>query len=443
MRFFASKASDFPILNSTDVIPFEPRFHRWTPEALTCLTRIHTALGKIKGARVLPAVADQLRASARVGTVHYSNLIEGNELPLIEAERAARGHLAPDTRAKIELINYVSALDLIDRRLANGSLELTPGFLKELHKAVTDGLGREDDPHFKPHHEGEWRDGEAFVVDRMTQQVMHQGPPQAEVEPKMRGMFAWLDAMLERQSEPSFVLAGVLHYGVTDVHPFADGNGRVARLLQVALLMNADVLPGRMFSFERYYAEDRNAYYSALRSVRERTLNMEAWLHYLLAGLAEEYERVATTIEDLSALTSGGTAQLQLTSSQQRALTRLRIEGRREFNRAEYERVAAVGRTTAITDLQALVSHGVLQMRGQGPSTRYALPGPAHERQAQGPGRPRRWTDGRIERELSVYLDGRSGWPTPAEFRAAGQGGLYAAASRSGGIARWRRLLGR
>ena len=47
---------------------------------------------------------------------------------------------------------------------------------------------------------------------------------------------------------PPFVIAGVLHYGITDVHPFADGNGRAARLAQTALLMRAGVLPGRMFS---------------------------------------------------------------------------------------------------------------------------------------------------------------------------------------------------
>jgi hypothetical protein len=54
------------------------------------------ALGTIRGARVLPAVADQLRASARIGTVHYSNLIEGNQLSVLEAERAARGQLRTD-----------------------------------------------------------------------------------------------------------------------------------------------------------------------------------------------------------------------------------------------------------------------------------------------------------------------------------------------------------
>jgi Fic family protein len=432
------------ILSPSVVIAFDARFQRWTPEALTYMTRIHTALGTIRGARVLPAVADQLRSSARVGTVHYSNLIEGNELPLIEAERASRGQLAPDTRAKVELVNYVNALDLIDRRLGDDSLALTPQFLKDLHKAATNGLGREEDPHFKPHHEGEWRDGEAFVVDRVTRQVMHEGPPPGEVEPRMLGMFQWLNQKLGRDGYPPFVMGGVMHYGITDVHPFADGNGRVARLFQAALLMHADVLPGRMFSFERYYAEDRDAYYGALRSVRQRTLNMEQWLHYYLAGLAEEYERVAVTIEDLGDLASGGSPQLQLKASQQRALIRLRIEGRREFTRVEYEGAAGVGRTSAIKDLQALVRHGVLMLRGHGPSTRYALPGGGGQRsKATGPGRPRRWTDSLIERELRAYIDQRADWPAPAEFRAAGHGDLYAAASRNGGIARWRRRLGR
>jgi cell filamentation protein, protein adenylyltransferase len=342
------------------------------------------------------------------------------------------------------LVNYVNALDLIDARLAEGSLELTPALLKELHKAITDGLGREDDPHFKPHHEGQWRDGRALVVDGITHTVMHEGPPPEEVEPRIIGMFQWLAQMSEREDHPPFVIAGVTHYGITDIHPFADGNGRVARLLQVALLMKAELLPGRMFSFERYYAEDRGAYYAALRSVRERTLNMEHWLHYFLGGLAEEYERVAATIEDLSELAPGGTAQLRLTFSQQRALTRLRIEGRREFTRSEYERAANVKRTTAISELQKLVSHSMLLIRGHGPNTRYAFPGGVRTtRTATGPGRPRRWTDELIELELRAYLGDRADWPRPAEFRADGRGGLYTAASRSGGIARWRGLLGR
>lgn len=423
---------------------FAANYRRYTPEASNLLMRIAEALGRIRGARVLPAVADQLRASAKVGTIHFSTLIEGNELPIIEAERAARGQLAATTKAKIELVNYVAALNLIVERLEAGALELTPDFLRELHGITTEGLGRDEDPHFKPHHQGQWRDGAAVVVDRVTNTVLHEGPPSGEVPGRMQGMFDWLDAKLAARAEPSFVLAGVLHYAITDVHPFADGNGRVARLFQTALLMRSGAMPGQMFSFERYYAADRPAYYAALRSVRENTFNMEAWLAYFLRGLAEEYERVAATVDDLSTLVSAqARGPLQLSASQERALAALRIEGRREFSRREYEVAAGVGRSSAGADLQELVRHGALVPRGSGASTRYALPTAGRQSEPKGRRGPKRsWTDARIERELRAFVEGRTEWPRPEEFRSAGQGPLYAAASRAGGIARWRRLIG-
>ncbi len=419
---------------------FSANYRRYTPEMAAALVRISASLGEIRGARVLPAIADQLRVSARVGTVHYSNLIEGNELPVIEASRAARGELAPDTRAKMELVNYVAALDFIDDRVADRA-ELTPDLLKTLHGITTRGLGRDGDPHFKPHHEGEWRDGVALVVDRLTEQVMHEGPPHGEVPDRMESMFEWLAARVERQDEPPYILAGVMHYGITDVHPFADGNGRVARLFQVLLLMLNGVLPGRMFSFERYYAEDRGAYYGALRSVRQRTLNMESWLHYFLAGLVEEYERVAATVEDLSTLVSGDGAPLRLSASQERALTTLRIEGRREFTRREYEKAANVARSAAGDDLRELVQHDVLRVRGAGTGTRYAF-ATATGGRSSSRGRPPRWTEAVIERELRAFVASQGAWPSRAEFHEAGVGPLYTAASRRGGIGRWRKLLG-
>lgn len=423
------------------VIEFTANYRRYTAEMSASLMRISTALGAIRTARVLPAVADQLRASARVGTVHYSNLIEGNPLPLIEAERAAHGELEEDNRAKVELVNYVEALDLIDRAVDTRELRLDPAFLLELHGILTRGLGREEDPHFKPKHEGAWRDGRALVVDRVSNQVMHEGPPAAEVQSRMVGLLEWLNRKLEA-GDPPFVLAGVAHYAITDIHPFADGNGRAARLFQTAVLMHADVLPGRMFSFERYYADDRPAYYAALRSVRLRTHNMETWLEYFLRGLTEEYERVATTVGDLSTLMPGGAGDpLRLSISQERAVTALRIAGRREFTRREYEEAAGVARSTAGDDLRALAGHGVLTSLGRGPSTRYVFTGSVAGSSSRA-GRPVKWTDAVIERELRAFLGGKTEWPSPNEFREAGQGALYSAAARAGGIPRWRQLVG-
>lgn len=421
---------------------FSAQYPRFSPEASALLMRIAAALATIEAATILPAAADQLRVNARVGTIHFSTLIEGNELPMLEAERAARGELDPNSRAKIELVNYVNALDLIDRRLDAGELVPDADFLKELHGTAMAGLGREEDPHFKPHHEGEWRDGSALVVDQITQQVMHEGPPAAKVPAEMEAMFDWLADKLERQREPIYVLAGVIHFGITDVHPFADGNGRAARLFQGALLMREGVLPGRMFSFERYYAEDRPGYYAALRSVRERTRNMDVWLEYFLTGLAEEYERVAAEVAALSALIVLGNVPLQLSASQEAALTALQIEGRREFSRRDYEQAGRVGRATAGNDLRSLIEHGVVQPRGGGPATRYAFTGAGRASKADGRGRPTRWTEARIESALRGFVAGRTAWPSASEFAAAGLGGLYAAASRNGGIGRWRRVVG-
>jgi Fic family protein len=253
----------------------------------------------------------------------------------------------------------------------------------------------------------------------------------------MSGMFDWLARHLDDNVEwPPFVLAGVMHYGITDIHPFADGNGRAARLFQTAVLMKLGVLPGRMFSFERYYAEDREAYYDALRSVRRNTLNMNEWMQYFLRGLSEEYERIAATVEDLSALTTSGAAPVQLSAVQQNALTALRLAGRHEFERRAYEQAGGVSRSGAGNDLRVLVEGGILRKRGAGPSTRYSfasVPRPARAAS--------KWSEEQIERDLRDFLVGRATWPTQAEFKAAGLSTLYVAASRQGGIRRWRQKL--
>jgi hypothetical protein len=57
-------------------------------------------------------------------------------------------------------------------------------------------------------------------------------------------------------------------------------------------------------------------------------------------------------------------------------------------------------------------------------------------------GRPTRWTESKIERELREFVEGRDAWPSSREFSDAGRGDLYAAASRNGGIGRWRRVVG-
>lgn len=411
---------------------------RYRPLLVQRLTRIERALGLIGAAPILPAAADQLRASARAGTVHYSTLIEGNELPLIEAERAARGDLEPTNEAKIELINYVGALDLIDERHHAGRLDITPRFLLDIQGSVMKGLGRPDG-NFKPHHEGAWRDGRALIPDNLGQ-ILHEGSPPEEVPGRMAGLCDWIIRREQRLDEfPPPVIAGVAHYAITDIHPFANGNGRTARLAASAILLRHGYLPGRLFSFEGYYARDRDAYLAALRSVRDQTYNMEEWLAYYLEGLAEEYERVAAQVEELNRLGLGRASPLQLSASQQRALSALAVRGQGEFTRSDFEKAGDVSRSTAGRDIDALMHARVIRRvpRTRGSASRYTFT-ELTERQ----GRPRVWTPERIDDELRRFTADRDDWPKVREFDAAGQRALYLAVTRNGGVEYWAEQLG-
>jgi hypothetical protein len=124
----------------------------------------------------------------------------------------------------------------------------------------------------------------------------------------------------------------------------------------------------------------------------------------------------------------------ELKSAQRRALVALEAEPGASLTRTEYERLTGVGRSQAAYDLAELVSAGLLVRVGGGRATRYLL---AHE-----PASKRHWTPDRIRHELRAFCAGRSEWPTANEFKRAGHGDLYVAASRYGGIAHWAEELG-
>jgi Fic family protein len=418
---------------------------RYSPENAHLLGRINGAIARINAADIWPASAEALRFAAEVGTIHYSTLIEGNRLGILEAQRAARGELDRTTRAEIELINYVDALNELDRRLETDGIEITEDLFKSIHYEATKGLGNEDS-HFKPHHEGEWRDGEAGVFDPMIGRLVHSGSPQAEVRPRMLALIDWMNEKLANPVEwPPPVLAGILHFNIVEVHPFADGNGRTARLLTMGLLMKTGYVPKRLFNFDAHYGKNKDAYLSALRSVRLETWNQETWIRYFLDGLANEYERVAGEVDRLSAIGRAANGQtIQLSENQQRGLTDLKLRNVVEFSRRDYEQAADVKRAAATADLNRLANAGVLHRVGDGPARRYRFAGAsgANPWAGRGGGRPRAWTNERIDAELRELVARDGHFPTIAEFEEAGQMKLYHAIRRNGGTKEWAKRVG-
>jgi Transcriptional regulator DIP2311-like, C-terminal domain len=126
------------------------------------------------------------------------------------------------------------------------------------------------------------------------------------------------------------------------------------------------------------------------------------------------------------------TGRVQLKPAQQRVLDALPAGA--DLTRAQYEELAGVSRSQAAYDLAELVEAGILHRVGAGRATRYRL--------AREGGGQRHWTSDRIRAELEAFCDGRQSWPSAAEFKDAGRGDLYVAASRYGGIAHWAEALG-
>ena len=130
---------------------------------------------------------------------------------------------------------------------------------------------------------------------------------------------------------------------------------------------------------------------------------------------------------------------MQLSESQQKGLTDLSLRHIAEFTRSEYQEAAGVSRNTATADLNKLADAGIVQRRGDGPSRRYRLTAAvaANPWTGRGGGRPRQWTDERIDRELRELVGDARAFPSVATFKAAGKEKLYSAIHRHGGTAEW------
>jgi len=424
---YRARASDFVI-----------RLAPLSDAALALLDRITRAQTIVEQAELLPAHEGELRKSALIGTVHFSTQIEGNPLPASSAAEAVAGRLAAATPDERELVNYMNALDLIDAAARSGELDYTPTFILRLHKVLTNGLGsdepRPDGQVFRPEHEGAWRDGVVQIADEMSGEVKFTGPHPDDV-PLL--MSSYSDALERSRAKPPAVVAAVAHWGMTDVHPFADGNGRMARLMTVAALVREGFLKRRLFSFERYYANDRDAYFEALRSAGDhRPLN--TWLEFFLTGLSTEYESVAEKVVQLEQVARQLPGTVGLRRIESRVLLALVERRQYRFTRADFQEIGQCSEKTAKQSIRALRDHGVIRKVGAGRSTEYVFA----RRASPAPASHRHWTDERIRVELSEFTRGREDFPTVREFIDAGRKTLYEAIARYGGAERWAAELG-
>ncbi len=209
------------------------------------------------------------------------------------------------------------------------------------------------------------------------ERIHFEAPPGEKVEKEMKQFLSWWDSSL--QSEDGLLRAGIAHFYFVTIHPFEDGNGRIARALTDMALAQDEGLGTRYYSLSSQIMEERDAYYRVLEQCSKGT-DITEWLAWFLGCTARAVvgsERIIGNI-----LAKAGFWQKHrmtpMNERQRKVVNRLLDAGKGGFlgglTTRKYVSMAKVSRATAFREITHLLDKHVLrQNSGKGRSFSYDL----------------------------------------------------------------------
>ena len=220
--------------------------------------RIRKKKAELDARRPLPlAVLEKLRGQFAIELAYNSNAIEGNSLTLRETKLVIEEGITirgKPLREHFEAINHQKAFHLLEEVVQHKG-PISEQIILNLHKLILTGINDT--------YAGRYRDINVRIIGAVK------SPPRFEKVEREMGRFAEFLAANPDRLDP-VELAAVAHYKLVEIHPFADGNGRTARLLMNLILMKYDY-PIAIIECE---TEKRKAYYAAIRAAHAGNLDM-------------------------------------------------------------------------------------------------------------------------------------------------------------------------
>ena len=311
-------------------------------------------------------VHPELRRHAVAASTHYSTRIEGNVLELGQVESLLRGEqVAAEANQLREAANYAEAIRYVQNVAAQPFTTLTEETIKSIHFMVTKSLPRWYEP-------GRYRKEQNYIVDRGSRSVVFRPPSPEDVSGLMGEFVEWLN-INSRGSEPVFT-AGLAHLNLVAIHPFADGNGRTARIIEALVLYRAGYMSHELVSLEEFFGRDTESYYSALRNslgplYQPEQRDIAMWMDYYLRAhvtqAVKAVDRQRTAISQHLALTEA----FDLEEADALALYVACQDGK--ISNSIYRTLANVTNQTAAIHLRKLTEKGLLSPVGRGRAARY------------------------------------------------------------------------
>ena len=224
---------------------------------------------------------------------------------------------------------------------------------------------------------GAWRTGSAGPMQVVSgpigrEKVHFVAPATNLLDTEMRGFLDWFETA---QPDP-VIKAGVAHLWFVTIHPFDDGNGRIARAIADLALARAEGTAQRFYSMSAQIRAERRAYYDMLETTQRGALDITPWLLWFIGCLDRAFEGAERTLANVM-----GKARFwerlsgqQLNDRQHKVVSRL-LEGfEGKLTNAKWAKLTKTSSDTALRDITDLVQRGILiRDPAGGRSTSYSL----------------------------------------------------------------------
>ena len=208
------------------------------------------------------------------------------------------------------------------------------------------------------------------------QRVHFEAPPANRLESEMARFLAWANSA---SVEPPLIKAGLAHLWFVTLHPFDDGNGRIARAVGDLFLARADGSPQRFYSLSAQIQRERNAYYDILERTQKQSLDVTEWLVWFLDTLHCAVDQAHHTLDAVLAKTRfwqrwAAPDSAPLNERQAKLVNRLLDGFEGKLTSSKWAVIAMCSPDTALRDITDLLARGVLQKSDAGGrSTSYEL----------------------------------------------------------------------
>ncbi|MDW7691007.1 Fic family protein [Flammeovirgaceae bacterium SG7u.111] len=222
---------------------------------------------------------------------------------------------------------------------------------------------------------GCYRDGEMQVVSGpMGRERIHfQAPSPQVVKKEMDAFLDWFD---QNPETDGVLKAAIAHFWFIIIHPFDDGNGRIARAISDMLLARAEETSQRFYSFSNQILSEKKKYYAVLQNVQHSSGDITEWLDWFLNCL---YKALLNTEETLKRVLQkadfwDGHKETVLNSRQRLMLNKLLDGFDGKLKSSKWAKITKCSADTALRDIKDLIDKGILkQEESGGRSTNYEL----------------------------------------------------------------------